>query len=76
MGAILLLLLSAGSCTGPADAYVAADKATFEAVAPAYRAYVTADPALDAEQKARRLAVLESWGLRIRHAESTKEIAK
>lgn len=65
----LLAVLLVGSCAGPADAYVAADRATFDAIAPAHRAYLQADVTLDAEQLERRLAVLATWELRIRHTE-------
>lgn len=67
-----LLLLVTCSCASPADAYVAADRATFDAVAPAHRRYVEADPTLDDAQKARRLAVLATWALRIEHAGGPK----
>jgi len=72
----LLVALSCGSCAGPADAYVAADLATFEAVAPAHRAYLEADVTLDAEQRARRLAVLDTWWLRLRHASPAKAVTR
>jgi len=45
--------------------YVAADKATFDAIGPEYRAYVESDPKLDQDQKARRLRTLESWKIRL-----------
>lgn len=66
MGIALLFLVTA-SCAGPSEAYVAADLATYEVVAPAHKAYVEADPLLDADQKNRRLLLLQSWELRVRH---------
>lgn len=45
--------------------YVAADKTTFDAVAPGYGAYVESDPKLDADAKARLLRTIESWRIRI-----------
>ena len=76
-----LLLLAALPCLGggceafqsaatsPTGPYVAADRATHDAVAPEYHACVTADPALDDEQKARRRRTIESWRLRLEQAE-------
>lgn len=55
-------------CT-PVQAYVEADRATYEAIAPDHRAYVTNDPSLSSEQKTRRLDLLNSWDLRTRKAE-------
>ena len=72
----VLAVLLVGSCAGPSDAYVAADRATFEAIAPAHRAYLEADATLDAEQRARRLAVLATWELRIRHAAPNKAVSR
>jgi hypothetical protein len=58
----VLLILSVGSCqAGPSPA----DVATYEAIAPEYRAYVTADPALGNEEKTRRFTTLETWRLRV-----------
>lgn len=64
---VAMLFLVTASCAGPADAYLAADLATFKAIAPAHRAYVEADPLLDAEQKTRRLLLISTWELRLRH---------
>ena len=70
----ILLFLPLSQCTGcaalpqpPAD-YVAADRATYEAVAPEYAAYVEADERLDAEQKARRARTVAAWDARVRAA--------
>jgi hypothetical protein len=70
-----LLCLFAGGCqtlTGPtpAGAYVAADHATYDAVAPDHTNYVNADPNLSPDERARRLRTLESWKLRIDTEES------
>lgn len=62
--AIALLCLFASGCTINKD-YVKADKLTFDAIAPEYKAYVEKDVALDSDQKARRLRTLETWRLRI-----------
>lgn len=63
--ACLLLALSASSCGTPAAAYVAADQATYNAVAPEFRAYVLADPELDQAARDRRLRTLATWQQRI-----------
>ena len=66
--AILVLALLASSC-GTAPVYVQADLATYQAISPEYRAYVSADAALTPAQKARRLATLDSWKRRIDQAQ-------
>jgi len=63
----LLLLLA--SC-GISQEYVKADRLTYDAVAPEFRAYVEGDPKLDTpEKKAVRLHTLETWDLRLRKSE-------
>jgi hypothetical protein len=77
MLAVASLLASAGaggcaalqSAQGPGETYVAADRATYEALAPEYAAYVAADPALADDDRARRAHALETWRLRIEAAE-------
>lgn len=71
MGKILLVaLLALGSCGGvPAVLDVTADRATYDAVAPAYLGYVDADPVLSAEAKQSRHDTVASWDLRIRKRE-------
>ena len=70
-----LLLLPLSQCAGcaalraPAPAYVAADRATYDAVAPEYAAYVGQDPALDEEERGRRARTLATWDARLRAAE-------
>jgi hypothetical protein len=70
----LLLLLSQSGCAlrPPTPDYVAADRATYEAVAPEYAAYVHADPALSEEDRDRRDRTLATWDARIRSASSDK----
>jgi 4-amino-4-deoxy-L-arabinose transferase-like glycosyltransferase len=71
---VLTLLATSAGCallTTPAGPYVAADRATYDAVAPEYRAYVANDPALDAEQRARRERTVEVWRLRLEDAETS-----
>jgi hypothetical protein len=54
--AFLLALLITGCNLG-----AQADRATYEAIAPEYEAYVTADPLLTKEQKERRHQTIRSW---------------
>ena len=65
---LVVLVVVLCSCT-PAQAYVDADRATYDEVAPDHEMYVRADPSLSAEQKARRLDLLKSWDLRTRKGE-------
>jgi hypothetical protein len=80
LGLLLMLLVAVGAGGGgggclPSQAYVAADRATFEAVAPAHLIYVAKDPDLDVEQKARRVRTIETWDLRLRQAEKQQAAA-
>jgi hypothetical protein len=73
---LALLLLSAPGCatlTAPQGPYVASDRATYDAIAPEYRAYVATDPNLNPEQRARRERTLETWRLRLEDAEARAE---
>ncbi|QDP57175.1 MAG: hypothetical protein Unbinned7015contig1001_12 [Prokaryotic dsDNA virus sp.] len=58
-------LLSGCEGISVADAYVKADKATYDAIVPEYRAYVEADEDLDEPSKKSRLRLLSTWKLRI-----------
>ena len=60
-----LALLSACEGISVADAYVKADKLTYEAIAPRYRAYVAADESLDEPSKQSRYRLLKTWADRI-----------
>lgn len=64
---LVLLCVVTVSCLGCAvsESYRKADQATFDAVAPEYRAYVEADPNLNQDQKERRKRTLATWKLRI-----------
>lgn len=59
-----LALICASSLTS-CGAITPADKLTHDEIAPAHAAYVQADPVLTAEQKQRRLDLLESWRVRV-----------
>lgn len=63
-----LALLALGACTTPSKAYVDADAATYNSLGQAHRAYVEADPDLTAEERARKLRVLDSWRIRVERA--------
>ena len=60
-------LLSLTSCSGisVAHAYLAADRATFEAIAPEYERYLKADEHIDAAGKAARMRTIMSWKMRL-----------
>ena len=64
------LALCAPGCAMPGAAFVRAERATFDAVAPEYRAYVAADERLSPEQKDRRLRTVETWDLSIGQQEA------
>ena len=67
---VLLAFLLVG-CT-PGEAYVKADRATFDAIWPAHLKYLEADPKLSDEQKAIRRDTGAAWELRIKQAEGDK----
>lgn len=54
------ILLFAPACTT-----TPAERATYDAIAPAHAAYVQNDANLTAQEKQRRLDLLESWRLRV-----------
>jgi predicted lipoprotein len=60
-----LALLTGCEGISVADAYVKADRLTYDAIAPGYRAYVEADEKLDAASKQSRMRLLDTWKLRI-----------
>ena len=65
---------SAGGC-GASAGYVAADRATFDAITPEYARYVETDDALSIDQKARRQRTVQTWRLRLRQAEAADATA-
>ena len=64
----LILILCVGCST--CEDYIAADRATYDVLAPEYREYVESDDNLDDDQKQRRLRLLESWESRVESGES------
>jgi hypothetical protein len=65
---ILPAFLLLGGCQ-IGSSYVAADRATYEAIAPEYTGYLAADPKLDDSQKDRRRRTVQTWERRIEAAE-------
>jgi 4-amino-4-deoxy-L-arabinose transferase-like glycosyltransferase len=65
IGACGLAISSAGCATTLDGAFARADRATFDAVAPEYAAYVASDPWLTTEQRERRQRTVELWRLRV-----------
>ncbi len=63
----LAVLVSTGCTISPA--YVKADRATFDAIAPEYRAYVHADPILSEAEEQRRERTLSAWEARLSEME-------
>lgn len=75
-GLLLLLvvaLLVLPSCAaGPDPTFVAASRATHDAIAPEYLGYVDADPTLSTEQRTRRHASIDRW----REAIESREVRR
>ena len=61
---IIICLVGLFGCM-PHGAYVKADRATYDAVAPEYREYVEEDDTLTKEQKERRYTTVETWKERV-----------
>lgn len=61
--------LCLSGCAAPDRAFVRAERATYQAIAPEYTSYVDADERLSIEQKARRLRTVQTWDLSIRQQE-------
>lgn len=72
LAAMAALILAMTSC-GVSDAYLKADRDTFEAIAPDYSKYVNEDESLDAKDKEIFLRTISVWEERIKTAE---ELAK
>lgn len=63
--ALLIFAACLCGCAAPAS-FVAAERATFKAVAPEYLDYVNADPKLDAGQKQSRRDTVQAWDAGLR----------
>ena len=68
---VAVVLFSLTGCT-PVQSYVEADRAIYDAVAPAHARYVAADAALQPAQRELRLATLEQWRKLIESAEAAQ----
>jgi hypothetical protein len=66
---LLVVAIVAAGCGSLNDRYIEADRATFDAVASRYKAYVDADPALTELQKKNRKNTIDSWEARVAAAE-------
>jgi len=68
-----IALLSTAGCCATTDLihadYTAADRATYDAVAPKYLQYVQGDQSLDSDEKKRRERTISTWKLRLEQAE-------
>lgn len=69
IGFLFVVACLLSGCGSIAKEYVAADRATYEAIAPEYRKYVEADESLDDDGKKLRLANSDSWKYRLEQAE-------
>lgn len=67
LGCLLFVAVLLPGCSLNAE-YVKADEDTANVIIPAHEQYVDADPNLDADAKARRKRLLESWRARINRA--------
>src|SRR6185503_10326974 len=72
LGAALLTPSGCQLLQSPTQANLAADRATFDAIAPEYAAYVANDSALTPDQRARRARTIEAWRMRIESDEATE----
>lgn len=69
----LSVMFSAGCCATTdiiREDYTAADRATYEAIAPSYLEYVAGDESLDSDEKRRRERTITTWRLRLEQAET------
>jgi outer membrane lipoprotein SlyB len=62
---LALLALAGCQCNDVPGDYVAADRATYEVIAPMYSTYVQADDSLSANDAEAFLTLLETWAARI-----------
>lgn len=68
---LLICLLSVtilAGCAGVPKQYLRADRATYNAIAPEYRAYIRGDEKLSELQRAIRLETVTTWKARINAA--------
>lgn len=69
----LVLIMSSGCCATVdliRTDYTAADRATYDAITPAYLKYVGEDTSIDKDEKKRRERTVTTWRLRLENAEA------
>ena len=71
--AVLALAFAGCKATTLNEAYVKADRSTYDALSEDHRKYVDSDNSLDSDQKARRKLLLDSWRVRLEKAEKAVE---
>lgn len=65
----IMLALSCSGCASVQSAYIAADRATYNAVAPEYRNYVIKDQSISELERSIRIDTLAKWDYRLFIAE-------
>lgn len=63
--AFIAAIMILSGCGTVSKSYVDADRKTYDAVSPRYRAYVAADKSLDDTERSRRVRTVDSWLVRI-----------
>lgn len=66
---IFALLITGCTSLNVQKDYVAADRATYSAVAPEYVAYINSDTSLSSDDKALKLDTIRLWNLRLQKFE-------
>lgn len=70
---LLVVMAGCESLKNVSAAYVNADRATYEAIAPEYREYVANDPGLTPEQQQRRYRTIYTWKLRYESGQRSQQ---
>lgn len=65
LAALAIVAASCGGCSAVPNIDAAAERATYDAVAPEYLEYVEADPGLDEAAKQNRRSTVKTWNDRI-----------
>jgi len=74
----LVLVMSSGCCATVdliRSEYTAADRATYDAIAPAYLKYVKEDASIDDDEKKTRERTVTTWDMRLKNAEAPVVVA-
>lgn len=68
-----LVVLMSGGCCATIDIiradYTAADRATYDTIAPRYLNYIAGDDSLDEDTKKTRIRTVTTWRLRVENSE-------